>query len=357
MTPENNLERALVSARFGPEGIVVNPKTEEEQKVLQYEGVLSQIESPERLIELQLRLEEDLPYFQISSDESIRDYFTRFGVQITDKRDLQLFSYALANQIDSLDKTDERVGPSLENLSYRRQLHQFPKVLSDLEKTVSDFSSLNAPFDVALHYAWEAVQKKGFKMDEKGENATDPYDAQIIIEPYPGESIHFLIKINDSDSLEFYLHPKYKTRKAVVRKGFWKQRVIVEEDTGESKGLGIIPLKIFDRKWNKNIEKRNYKGVSGITQYDYPVLAYMANNLHKDELAELVRFDAERMLKVLVDHSLIIPDLYMKSLQTYLGIILRLPKIMHNYVERTKGDLIGILNSGLEQVKEKEESR
>jgi len=39
MTPENNLERALVSARFGPEGIVVNPKTGEEQKVLQYEGV------------------------------------------------------------------------------------------------------------------------------------------------------------------------------------------------------------------------------------------------------------------------------------------------------------------------------
>lgn len=329
MIPENGLEMALLSAGFDSNGVTVNPSVEENQKISRYMGLLDQIEFPERLMELQLKLESDIPYFEISSDGSIREYFSNFGVLIENKRDLRLFSYALASKISALDRKDKRVGPALKKLDYRRNLQNLPKSLSKLETIVSDFGSLAGPFSSVLQYVLEQTGK-GFRMVEDGKDATNPYTGVLTIKPAEGNSALISINLQESeaevrDILKFY-----------VRK------------LPESEKLEIFPLNFLGGGCNQNIK---YQSVDlgffkNYADFPHSVESYLTGERYSERL-ELVKLDEEEMIKQLVTETLEFPDKYVKSFQNYFRVLFNLPSIMHNYIERTESSLRDILSSTL----------
>lgn len=353
MVPKNDLEKALTYTHFSPGGVEVSSQLEMDQKSSGYSGLLTQI-SPERIVELQLRLDEDIPYFQISSDESIGIYFARFGIPISSRADLELFSSALAQRIDSLDKKDEKVGSALEHLGYIRQLHQLPQALSKLEKSVSNFEQLSNPFKAVVEYVWTNVHKNKFRMKEEGISASEPYPANVEITPSQNSSVDVSIVIKGKeDRLDFYIHPVYKTKEVVKSEKGWfgtQKKIVVREKVGEPERLELIPIRIFDITWTKNAQIYNSSQYPKGHYVDQRVTQYLANDLDGKSMSDVIRFGADASLIVFSKTALTYPDAYMKSLQTYIEVILRLPSIMHNYAERTSGTLQKVLDSGLQEI-------
>lgn len=334
MVPKNDLERALVSTGFDSNGVIINTSVGEDEKIGGYMELLNHIESPERLIELQLKLESDLPYFEISSDDSIRNYFSHFGVQISNKRDLRLFSYTLAQKISGLDREDEQTKPILRQLDYRRSLQNLPKSLSKLETILSDFGSLAGPFSSVLQYVLEQTGK-GFRMVEDGKVATSPYSGILTIKPIGKNSAKISINLQEPSSevrdvLEFYA------------------RKLPELGT-----LEILPLRVFNRDWSLNVNSQMVNpGFFKYSRYfGSPAGDYLDGKPESEKLS-LVKLNEEDMIKGLVKTALESPDEYMKSLQNYFKVLFNLPKIMGNYNERMQGDFRGILDSTMGQIKE-----
>lgn len=342
MVPSSDLERALMSTRFNGEGIQTDSSSIETQRIEEFQGVLAGI-NPERIIDLQIRLDEDLPYFQISSDESIRDYFSRFGVPITNKRDLELFSSALSERVSSLDKENEKVRTNLEGLAYRKQLHDLPRVLKSLDQTLSNFNALEAPFEVVMRYVFEQTSR-GFKMKENGNKALEPYPGVLSVTPDQG-CFQVEYTLGDEDVLAFgvakekriELVDKVKKRRFLPDKNV-KRNAFIE--TGESLGF---PLKIFGREWRGNKEV----WIPNLGCYRGALEAYTHHNFFNEYV---VKIKTGKLIGSFVSAMLADPDRYAKSFQVYLKTLFNLPSIMHNYTLRTEMTLKESLDSTIKEI-------
>lgn len=62
-------------------------------------SLLDRIRSPEKLVDLQLKLSEEEPYFALCTDEAIAAYFSKWGIPISTKRELELFGLAIDERI------------------------------------------------------------------------------------------------------------------------------------------------------------------------------------------------------------------------------------------------------------------
>ena len=257
MVPKTNLEKAITYPLFNTDGsIELNPSLEEERKVVRYNQLLQQqVASPERLVELQLQLGEKEAFFELCEDEGIANYFGQMGIPISSRRDLQLFSYALSLKISSLDQRDEGVGTALEQLTYRRQLQQLPRAMSQLERTLSDFDSLKEPFEAMIRYVWEKVVLDGFEMNGVVNLSKKRKKARF--------------EFGTSDTLDFYIHNKGK-------KGF------------------LLSSSQYYNDWVRNIGK-----ISPSELIDYMVRKYSDNPDTRDFFSECLRtfFELPRIMR------------------------------------------------------------
>lgn len=349
MVPRNGLEKALMSPVFTEGGIEMNPELEENQKISEFGKLLSQIDSPERIIELQLKLDEQFPYFQISPEEAIRDYFSNFGIPISNKRDLELFSFALAQRVDELDRSDEKVGSALKQRDYRIQLQTLPRILSDLERTVSDFEVLKAPFEAVIRYVWETSQK-GFRMKEEGRNALEQYPGKLTIDSGTHSySITIELQSDNQDVLEFHVTPKVKfdVVEEVRKRRFFRDGRVSKDIPIRTEGFDILPCRIFDRTWGENINNELYDGNNWVKGTSYYITHHKIEGVYNERVSV---FGSDEAIDSFVSEMLIDPDSRIQSFQAYLKIFFNLPNIMNNYAERTRTGLKNMLDTTLEGI-------
>lgn len=316
MTPPNSgIERALHYAIVNDHSIETSSKLDDDLKKEQYEKLLDQIDSPQKVVELQLRLEEDKPYFQLFDDGAIASYFSRWNVPITTKRDLDLFSDTLAEKVMALAPYNEKVRAQVEQQQYIKQLKGLPAALASLEQAVSEYDTLKPSIRAVVRYVWEAVALNGFKMKEEGSKALQPYQGNLSIQPWyepwskKGVEVRITLK-KDEDIFRFLINPKYKERILVPAKKrkLWFDRKEKSEKTEELETIGVSHLMIFDCQ------------------------RYAHNNISPEDIVDQLK-----------KTGMIDLDKYGNSFQTYLEILLSLPKLMNNYTQRTTKSMKGIL--------------
>jgi len=221
MSPKTDLEKALTYAVVADEAIEISPQLEGDLKISQYQKLLDRVDSPEKVGELLIKLEDDQPYLQLCSDDTIKGYFARWKIPICSRADLDLFSQTLAERVNTLAESNPRVESQVKQRAYLKQLRELPAALSKLEETVSGYDVLNEPVAAVLRYVWEAVTKYGFKMEEEGQNAIEKYDGNISIKTF-NKAVHIEIK-NHYDTLEFYICQKIKliVNQSLKKRKFW----------------------------------------------------------------------------------------------------------------------------------------
>lgn len=343
--PGSDIEKAVHYAVLNGSSIDTSSQLGDDQKREQYGQLLNQVDSPQRVAELQLRFEEDKPYFQLCDDEAIASYFSRWNVPIATRRDLDLFSDALAEKVTALAPYDESVRTQLEQRDYRRQLRELPATLSSLEQAVSEYDALKPSFKAVMRYVWEAVALDGFKMREDGRKATEEYKGDISIQPIGNKAVHMKIVLSENDTFELYLNPRYKTQVTVPAKKrrFWfdvKEKV---EETDEIGAVEALPMRFFDRHYPKNTDLRHVDGHN----YQKEPATFCVKRGKLD--SEIFRTQAGCVVDLLKEINMMNPDKYGESFQTYLQIVLNLPKLMNNYANRTRESMQGILQRVSEQ--------
>src|SRR3989344_7162998 len=138
MSPKTDLEKALTYAVVADEAIEISPQLEGDLKISQYQKLLDRVDSPEKVGELLIKLEDDQPYLQLCSDDTIKGYFARWKIPICSRADLDLFSQTLAERVNTLAESNPRVESQVKQRAYLKQLRELPAALSKLEETVSE---------------------------------------------------------------------------------------------------------------------------------------------------------------------------------------------------------------------------
>lgn len=345
-----DVERAILYAVPDSEGIAVSPLHAQHEKETQYQRAIEGISGIEQLIALQERLEQDLPYFQLSTNENIAAYFSRWNVPIGCKSDLTLFSSVLAEKIAEAARSDRTAGTHLANQAYRLQLRELPSALTSLEQTLAGFDALKAPFDAVLRYVWEAVALHGFSMNEDGRKATEPYKAFLIVEPHSQNKKAMHLQITrkcegmKSDVFEIYVSPKYKTREVVTVKKGWFGRTRKETSTVETEEvdiLRIVPIRMFDRKWVAN----SYNDDGGLQSNAEHFLRTGNEERYYSHIPSANVTTSAGFIDEMRHEVIKNPDSYVPSLQEYLRIILQLPKYLYNYPVRQRQQVSSLLDN------------
>ena len=344
---KTSLERALTYAVVADEIIKISPQLERDQKISQYQKLLDQIDSPEKVGELLLKLEDQKPYFQLCSDEAIADYFSRFQVPITSRKDLDLFAETLAEKVDTLAESNPKVESQVKQRAYLKQLQELPVALSKLEETVSGYGALNKPVAAILRYVWEAVTKYGFRMKEEKKEAFGS-NKLICIQSGPGKSVYIKISLDENrdeeqfNSLEFYLNPIFKEI-TEEKKSFFRKKRISFKKTEELTSFEILPIVIIDSIF---IEYQNYYN-SRINNRKTRIEECIANQKKLGGGIDSKVFVDQLKLKILE-----CPERYASVSQRHIEILLDLPIIMDNYTKRTTKTLKDILQTSLNKVNE-----
>ncbi|NQV91335.1 hypothetical protein HQ489_02580 [Candidatus Woesearchaeota archaeon] len=333
--PETGLEQALSYTSFSADGsLEVSSQMGDDQRRAQYGTLLDQVQDPNKVAALLVRLEEDNPYFQLCSDENIHAYFQRFGISIASQRDLELFNETLGERVRTLADSNETVKAQLAERDYKRELGALPSVISKLEEQVHEYGALKKPFSAVMRYVWEAVTQEDFRMHEEGSKATEPYEGKITIEPHElnPKAVHIKIKLSneDEDELDFVLKPTYKTKKVTIERSYWLNGN-KEVTTDEVENLTLLPIILFNKLISRNF---HWSG----RQYIEDGIIY------KDKSKKVILMNqSSDFVDMLVQETLTKPDQYSKYLETYLKLILNFPKIMHNYTDRTRVNLGTVL--------------
>lgn len=325
MAPSSStIEQAVHYAQLKGNLIETNSRLDRDQKREEYVRLLDQVDSPQNVAELQLRFEEDKPYFQLCDDKAIASYFSRWKVPITTKSDLDLFSDALAEKVTALALYDEKVRAQLEQRDYRKQLRELPAALSNLEQAISEYDTLKLPFKAVMRYAWEAISLDGFKMEEDGSKAIEQYPGHISIQPYYNKSVHMKIVLDNDDTFRVYIKPRYKTRVVAPAKKrkFWFDAKEKVEETEEIETIEILPMNFFNTVYNNNSSYCLEKG-----RLD----------------SKIFKIPPESILDLLKEITIKNFDRYETSFQTFLQIILSLPKFMNNHASRKTESMKSIL--------------
>ena len=164
--PRTDIERAFAYAEHHPQnGLTVSPQLAQDQKVVQYQRIVLQLKDTGALINLQIQLDQDLPYFALCSDENLQAYFGRWKLPIESKADLQLFSEVLSERIREAATSDSTAQQYLQQKEYQTQLRELPQAVSQLESTIKEYDVLKAPFTAVMRYVYAAVSQ-GFSMTE-----------------------------------------------------------------------------------------------------------------------------------------------------------------------------------------------
>lgn len=354
MAPNTGIEKALHYAMVRVEtgSIEPNQQLDEDKKREQYTTLLDQVDLPQKVAELQLRFDEDKPYFDLCGDEAIAAYFSRWGVPIHSRRDLTLFSEALADKVRVLAPYDENVQRQLAQRDYQKQLQELPAAISRLEQTVSEFDALKPSFNAVLRYVWEAVTHQGFKMEEDGDKAIKKYPGAISIQAvvYNSivyDSVRMQVRLSTQDSFEWYLTPHYKDKIVVParKRRFWLDRKAETEKTNELERLEILPINLFTTGYDKNTEKiLIVEGFFDRALFYDPVELYIKEK-HPDAVKRVVRVSPEELADLLKGIAVKSPDRRLKSFQTGLRLVLNLPILMGNYTKRLEGSMRNILET------------
>jgi hypothetical protein len=334
--PNTNLEQAVTYASFSSDGsLEVSSQMDEDQRRQQYSSLLDKVQNPIKVASLLVRLEEDTPYFQLCSDENVHSYFQRFGVPISSRKDLELFIETLGDRVRTLADSNETVKAQLAERDYRNRLAALPSAISKLEEQVNKYDALKKPFAAVMRYVWEAIVLQGFKMSEDGSKASELYRGKITIKPHPknAKAVHIKIdlkeKLEDSKNiLEFVFKPIYKIKTITKeRTYFWDKKEKVQ--TEEVDFFVFLPMRQFDGSVGYNCGNYGEKYIcKGINEYSFCTII---NN-------------PSSFIDLLMKETLANPDQNTESFETYLKLIFNLPKLMHNYADRTRvnlGDVLG----------------
>jgi len=335
------IERAVHYAVLHGDTIDIAPAATEEGKRVQYERLLQQVDSSERLAELQLRLEDDQPYFQLCSDDAIAAYFDRWDVPITSKIDLDIFSQVLSEVVEEVATSSEQVRTQLARRDHRRQLAGLPSALSKLEEAASELDSLKAPLSAVMRYVWEAVVYNRFQMKENGDEARESYPGSLSIQKCGEDVVHVEMNSGKGNDLEFYLKPIYKTKEVEeeVHRWWWSDGIRRRRvSTGKLDHLEVVPISLFDQHYTKNTDL-NISTRTG----EYWIrtgLLYARDGTHS-ESADV--FSASGFVDSLRQIIMGNPGKYLGKFQRDLKIIFNLPKLMNNYAKHTESALKDML--------------
>lgn len=351
--PGSDLEKAVHYAVLNGDSIETSSQLDDDKRKEQYMELLDQVDSPRKVEELQLRFEGDRPYFQLCDDRAIASYFSRWGVPITTKRDLDLFSDALAEKVMDLATSDEILRTKLEQRNYRRQLEKLPAALASLEQTLSQYDVFKPDFKTIMRYVWEAVTLHGFEMKEDGSKATEQYKGVISIQPCGKKAAYLKIVLGKNDTFELYLNPIYETKVLVPAKKrrFWFDIKEEVEVTGEIEAIEVLPTRFFNHHYKTNTGPRPVYGDHRCCVSE-PV-RYCLNFGKLD--SEIFRTSPENVVNLLRKISLGNLDIFGESFQTYLRLVLNLPRLMSNYANKIEESMEDILQQASEQTNESSE--
>ena len=144
MTDElSSIEKALTYAELTEQSeIVVNGDQEKHDKLLAYQKKLNGIPSS-KLIDIQLNLESQIPYFTFCKDENIKRYFSQFDLPFASIDDLELFSYALSQELSGRGQNERRVTHLVRQRDLSKKLQGVSSRISLVDQSISNFEELH----------------------------------------------------------------------------------------------------------------------------------------------------------------------------------------------------------------------
>lgn len=356
-SPQTNIESALAYASHDKEGLVVSPQYHLDQKNEHFEKLLSEVKSIDDLLVLQERLETDLPWFKLASDESVRDYFSRWNVRIENHSDLELFAAALSQRIADLAVSDSTAQKYQEEKKYRLQLRNLPAALSQFKLTQQSFDSLAGPLDILLQYVYKAVTEQGFSMNEEGATALEKYPGKITITPFKRNKtvVDLCLNLDKSSSdghTRLFVHPIYQEREVITEGRTWygKKITVTEiEITDQIERLAIYRAGVLNKDYTKEgqcIDSYLFEPSTG-KKSKSPVRTAIATHYNYGgrksyELCAITAQDFLQQIKCCAEAS---PDFYLPHVKTLLQTLFNLPKYMHNYTVKLNQKMKDIIDN------------
>ncbi|MCK4647335.1 hypothetical protein KAT24_00190 [Candidatus Pacearchaeota archaeon] len=224
-------------------------------------------------------LDEDKPYVELSKNGEVGEFFGKKykDLPIHNVKEFNSFYESLTNKLSELADSDERAQRYFEHRKYVGQLEGIPKVLSKLEKTVSELDILKEPFKAVMYYVWEAVTKHGFDMKEGFEGVS-----------IKQRGIEVAISIEKPSEICLDVSKIYEKRKKSL---FRRKKVKITQ-------LNKLKINCFVESYS------NWR-----------------SNCNPEEVID---FFKETISKTS----------YIKDFKVHIKTILELPKIMENYVKR-----------------------
>ncbi|MEK6968976.1 MAG: hypothetical protein AABW48_00955 [Nanoarchaeota archaeon] len=363
-SPHTDIESALAYASHDKEGLVISSQYRLDQKNEHFEKLLSEVRSIDDLLVLQERLETDLPWFKLASDESVKDYFSRWNVHIENHSDLELFAAALSQRIADLAVSDSTAQKYQEEKKYRLQLRNLPAALSQFKQTQQSFDSLAEPLDALLRYVYQAVTEQDFSMDEDGATATQIYSGRIELslcrenKKVVGlclDSGRDFENQPDFNKTTFFVYPIYQEREVTTEGHTWygrKKTVTETEITDQIERMIIRPMDVLDHylptsicksartkmyRFEPPTKKISNSPVGKVTCWCYYHFGY-----HELNIPSLT---AQEFLQTARTCALETPDTHLQPFRTLLQTLFNLPKYMHNYTVKLNQEMKDIIDN------------
>lgn len=300
-----DIERAIFYASHTSTGVGVSPQLEKDQKEKEYQSLVSRLENFDKVMSLQERLEQDLPYFELASDENIRSYFSRWGVSIDSKEDLKLFSYVLGERLGELAKSSDSAQKAIQEKEYRLQLRGLPAAISRMNDSLVQLDQFKAPFEAVIRYVNKLICS-GFSMNEDGSSALEKYDGHLVISHFSDDNSSPLPTINYCNcSIRICTIQRLEKECKIYnleKKHWWRKAKKVER---------------LERYFTEDISYALKFGG-----------CYYGNGNSFENLKRFVRDNPSTNLPILRD---------------FLGIMFNLPKYIHNYALRTSQQINSVL--------------
>ncbi len=319
------LEMAVQYAEVGDGIIQVSPKLGMEQREAEYRQLLTKIPSSERLVELQIRLENDLPYFLLCDDAAIEAYFSRWHVPIQSRADLDLFAQTLSAEVMRQADGSAETRNYVAQRDYQRELRGLPTVLNQLEQVANQFRSFEKPMAAVLRYVWEAVKFQGFQM--KYGNSKDAEASWITICPLGAEAVSLYVTDRSGAEFRFHLEPAYTKVERVVETKILKV-IPRKKRVRESKrtGVQVISDECFGEWIGSTLDERHYARTGSW----YP---------------NVKKYSAEQFVHHLHEQAMTDPQRRLPSLENLLKVIFSLPQRMHKYATTTSENLQAVCSN------------
>lgn len=174
MSNNNNQEKALVE--IVEEGQDANSLTKET-----YSNILSKLNDPSELVDLQMQLEREMPYLKLCTDEQIRLYFEKFGLPLYTKEEVVAFTKNISERIYQLAGSNKKLAKYAEMKERVDKIERIESNARKIDNNIERVRDLKDHVDLVMTLVYDNVLYNNFNMDESGERAVEKYKGKICI--------------------------------------------------------------------------------------------------------------------------------------------------------------------------------